>query len=210
MGVNMNNISKSVIVLGLAALLLPSIAFSQAAGEGAQPWAFRSGVLLTGSSDMSEPEGFKVYSAITLEMGVSRRLNRFLDLELGLAPESHEVDRAAAGGARTNLGSLELLPLTLVLLYRPVLGGSIHPYGGAGLNLTVCWEKSGALDSADVSTSLGPAFAAGVDFDLAPRLMFNLNFKWFPLTTDVDLDGERIARLKIHPASLSAGLKFRF
>ncbi len=105
---------------------------------------------------------------------------------------------------------MEFLPLTPVLLYRPVLGGSIHPYGGAGLNLTFCWEKSGALDSTEVSTSFGPAIAAGVDFDLAPRLMFNPNFKWFPLTTDVDLEGVRIATLKIHPASLSAGLKFSF
>ncbi len=206
----MRHVSKSWVALIFAALLLPGIAFPQAAADGTRPWAFRSGLLVTGSSDMSEPEGFKVYSAITLEAGVSRRLNRFLSLELCLAPESHEVDRAAAGGGRTNLGSLELLPITLVLLYRPVLGGSIHPYGGAGLNLTVCWEKSGALDSADVSTSFGPAIAAGVDFDLAPRLMFNLGFKWFPLTTDVDLEGVRIATLKIHPASLSAGLKFRF
>jgi len=206
----MSYLSRSLTALALAALILPGLALPQAAAEGSRPWAFRSGPLMTGSSDMSEPNGFKVYSAVTLEAGLSRRLNRFLSLEFCLAPESHEVDQAAGAGRRANLGSLELLPLTLVLLYRPTLGGSIHPYGGAGLNFTFCWEKSGALDSAGVSSSFGPALALGADFDLAPRLMFNLNFKWFPLTTDVDLEGARLARLKIHPASLSAGLKFEF
>ncbi len=206
----MKCIRTCLLGLGLAALLFPAASLAQTGDHGGWPWAFRTGVLLTGSSDHSEPEGFKVYSAITLEAGLSRRLNRSLSLELSLAPESHEVDEAAVGGGRTNLGSLELLPLTLVVLYRPVLGGSIRPYAGAGVNFTVCWEKSGPLDSADVSSSFGPAIAVGADFDLAPRLMFNLNLKWFTMTTDLEAAGSRIAKLKISPASLGAGLKFGF
>lgn len=206
----MNSVKKSALLLGLALLLLPAASFPQAERENLRRWSFRCGLLMTGSSDSSEPAGYKVYSSITLEAGIGRRLNRSFSVELGLAPESHEVDRAAGGGQRANLGSIELLPLTLVLLCRPASGGSVHPYAGAGVNLTMCWEKSGELDSTDLTPSLGPAIAAGMDFGPASGVMFNLSLKWFAMTTDIKTGGARLARLKISPLSLSAGAKFGF
>ncbi len=192
-------------------LLLASVPAS--AGEGgapAEPWMFRTRLVLTGNSDHSEPAGFTVYSAVTLEAALCRRLSRRLTAELSLRTESREVDRAAAGGPDERLGSLELLPITLAIQYRPAGGGTVHPYAGFGVNMTTAWEKSGELDSLDVGPHLGPAVQLGADFDLGPRVVFNAHIGWNTLVMDIDRAGTRFARLKIDPIALGLGVGFRF
>jgi outer membrane protein W len=120
-----------------------------------QSWAFTTRAIVTGSSDHSDPPGYQVYSAFTLEAALPRSIGRSFAAELTIRTESREVDSLVSSGENTRLGSLELLPIDLLLQYRPKMKGRMHPYAGAGVNLTGAWEKSGVLDSVDMAGSLG-------------------------------------------------------
>jgi outer membrane protein len=151
-----------------------------------------------------------VFSAVTLEAGLRRTFSRILGAELTVRTESREVDSLFPAGEDRRLGSLELLPLNLMLQFRLPTRGAVHPYAGAGVNLTVAWEKSGALDSLDMPASVGPALQVGADFDLSSRTLLNVDLEWNTLTADLKNGETRLTRLKVDPLSLGIGLGFRF
>jgi len=175
-----------------------------------RPWVFSTRVIATGSSDESEPAGYKVYSAFSIEAGLRRRLTRALGVELAVRTESREVDSLFPPGEDRRLGSLELLPIDLLLQLHLPTGGSVHPYAGAGVNLTVAWEKSGVLDSLDMPGSVGPALQVGTDVDLSSYALLNVDLRWNTLRAELDNAGTRFTRLKIDPVSLGIGVGFRF
>jgi outer membrane protein len=178
--------------------------------ERDRSWVFTTRLVATGSSDHSNPPGFKVYSAFTLEAGLRRAIGRSFAAELTIRTESREVDSLVTAGEDARLGSLELLPLDLFLQYRLRLRGNLHPYAGAGLNLTVAWEKSGVLDSTDMAGSLGPALQIGTDIDLSSDALLNIDLKWNSFTANLSNAGTRFASLQIDPLSLGVGVGFRF
>ncbi len=204
----------------LGSLLLLAMAFclpseSPAVGtdstRSANPeWVFRTRALVTGSSDESDPRGYKVFSTFPLEVGLGRRVRGGIAAELDVRTESREVNLNQGAPEDTRLGSVELLPVSLLLQYCPAHGGGVLPYFGAGGNLTVCWEKSGALDSEDLTPSFGPAVQAGMDVRLSPTILFNLDLRWNYFRTDLRDHGEKIARLELDTATLGVGLGFRF
>jgi outer membrane protein len=164
---------------------------------------------MTGASDSSEPEGYKVYSAFAMEMDISRRLTDRLALALPIATESREVELAGPAG-KENLGSIELLPVNLIVQFRPRPGGRFHPYVGAGLSVIPFWEKSGKLDSTDLTLGVGPTFQVGFDYDISRRAAFTAEFRATRLTTDLQAAGATVATLSLHPSTLGAGVRFRF
>ena len=96
---------------------LPTFPALLGAQEPAFPttaWAVRSRVVLSGSSDESEPVGFEVYSGIGIEAALSRRVSRRLSTELAMRFESREVDRLTGTGRAESVGSVELLPVSLL------------------------------------------------------------------------------------------------
>ena len=125
------------MLLGLSALL-PGRASGQPPSDPTNPWTFATRVVMTGSSDAtrSEPEGYEVYSAFTLEAVVKRRLGSVLALEASVRTESREL---SFGEDEVPVGSFEALPLNVILQYRPAVGDRFRPYVGAGLALTVVW-----------------------------------------------------------------------
>jgi outer membrane protein len=86
----------------------------------------------------------------------------------------------------------------------------VHPYAGAGVNLSVAWEKSGALDSTDMPASVGPAVQVGTDWELSSRALLNLDLRWNKLTADLANGETPLAKLKVDPVSLGIGVGFRF
>jgi outer membrane protein W len=145
-----------------------------------------------------------------IEVATRRHPGEALAAECCLALESREVERTDAGGVKTNLGSIESLPLTALLQWRIPVRWSIRPYVGAGANLAVFWEKSGLLDSVDLVPTVGPALERGADFDLSPATFLNVDFRWNSSKTDIEERGTKIATLRIHPSSFRAGIGFRF
>jgi outer membrane protein W len=173
-----------------------------------QAWTLRTRAFMSGSSTHSDPAGYTVYSGIGVEAGVARQLGRALALELALRTESREVDVASGTGTDTRLGSLELLPIFLTVQYSP-LAGAFRPYAGAGVNLTVCWEKSGALDDTQVSPSVGPALQAGLDVALSQTLYLNVDVKWNLLRMNITAQGTKLATLEVDPLTLGLGVGVR-
>ena len=175
-----------------------------------QTWTFTTRVVATGSSDESQPPGYKVYSAFTIEAALRRSLGRLLAAEATVRTESREVDSLVPAGQDRRLGSLELLPMSVLLQLRVPTHGRVAPYMGAGVNLTVAWEKSGALDSVDMAGSVGPAVQAGADWAVSPRVLLNLDLRWNAFTADLNTGGARLASLKVDPLSLGFGVGFHF
>ncbi|MEJ2052173.1 MAG: OmpW family outer membrane protein [Calditrichota bacterium] len=180
------------------------------AGNGRQQWTYINRVVLTGSSDHSDPANYRVYSAFTLEAAVRRQFTPSLSAEFNFKTESREVDITDNAGTVTNLGSIELLPLNLILRYHIPPKGGFHPYFGVGGNFTVCWEKSGFLDNKDLTPSFGPALQLGADFDLASYILFNIDIKWNSMRTDIEENGKNLVRLKLDPINFVAGIGFSF
>jgi outer membrane protein W len=174
-----------------------------------QRWTFTTRVLMTGSSDESDPPGYQVYSTFALEAGLRRVLGTSFSAELNIHTESREVDSLVPEGEDRRLGSLELLPLNLFLQYRRS-GGSLHPYAGLGVNATFAWERSGVLDSVDMQPSFGPAIQIGTDLDLSPQVLLNADLKWNRFRADLENGGVPFTSIRMDPLALGVGVGFRF
>ncbi|MFL5300978.1 MAG: OmpW/AlkL family protein [Anaeromyxobacteraceae bacterium] len=179
--------------------------------EGSAPlWTVRTRAVMSGSSNHSDPAGYKVYSGIGVEAGVARQLGSAFAVEFTARTESREVDVNLGAPTDTRLGAIELLPLGLMVAWSPrAAEKTLRPYLGAGANLTLCWEKSGALDDTQLSPSVSPAVQLGLDVALSWVLALNLEVKWNLLRTDVTERGARLARLEIDPLTLGLGVAIR-
>lgn len=196
----------------LATLLLlacgsTAAAAQASADDGPGRWGLRVRAVLSGSSDHSEPTGYTLYSGIALEAGVVRWLGDAAALELAVRTESREVE-----GPEGNLGSLEMLPLSLAVAWRPrgPGGGDLQPYLGAGLNLTATWEKSGALDSTNPPPRLAPLVQVGADWALASGTALNVDARWHTMDVDVEDLGATAPSVRLDPLALGLGLTVRF
>jgi outer membrane protein len=201
---------RRLVLLCLCLLLAPAVLGAQTTGGDNPTWAFHTRAIMTGVSDASEPEGYKVYSAFSMEAGLTRLLGHNLALGWTFGTESREVELTGDQGDKVNLGSIEVLPVTMLLQFRPHLGGRFHPYVGGGAQFTVFWEKSGALDSTDLTPEIGPVLQAGFDLDISTRMVFNVEFRAARLETDLEADGQKIATISLHPSTLGVGIGFRF
>ena len=172
-------------------------------------WTFRTRAIVTGSSDRSDPPGYTVYTAIAWEAGIARAMPRGFAIELSVRTESREVDLAAPPGPDLRLGSLELVPINLLVQFALPPRRTVRPYVGLGATLTMVWEKSGALDADGFSPSIGPAVEGGVDVELTPTVLLNGVVRWNVMRTDRSVAGVTVATLRIDPATLGVGLAFR-
>lgn len=198
-------------VLACACLFFaPPLLRAQDPGVTDAAWTLRTRAVMTGVSDSSEPEGYKVYSGLAMDVDLTRALGRHLALDLTIGTQSREVEWTTPGGVKVNLGSIEVLPLGVLLQYRFGTGGRFQPYVGAGATLNVFWEKSGALDSADLTTGVAPTLGVGFDYRLSPAMVFNADFRLSRLETELESDEGMAATLALHPSTLAVGVGFRF
>jgi outer membrane protein len=194
-----------------AAILLATAPYASAvsAQTDERPWTFRTSALITGKSDTSL-EGYKAMSGIGLGAGVRRQITGIFSAELNLATISREVVIEASAGGESSQGSVESIPMNLLAQVRPSLAGGVHPYAGIGLNFTPVWEKTGALDSYDIAPTFGIAAQVGVDFDLSPGILVNVDLLWNTAEPDIEADGVRVTTITLNTFTLSAGIGFRF
>jgi outer membrane protein len=168
------------LLVWLAMLVAPQALRAQSTEVATGDWALRVRASLSASSYASDPGGYKIYSALATDVSVIRSINGQFSAEVALRTESREVDGPLATGSTGHLGSVEMLPVNALVQWRP-LGRHdtrYQPYAGVGLNVTATWEKSGALDSASIPVSWGPAAQLGVDFRVGSRALLNLDAKW--------------------------------
>jgi outer membrane protein len=200
-----------IFLLGICLTILPATdLFAQNSDNNSHKWTYINRIIITGSSDQSDPKNYQVYSAFTLEAAIRKQINAAISAELNIKTESREVDFTDDTGAVTNLGSVELLPVNIILRYHLPLKSAFHPYIGAGGNFTVCWEKSGFLDNKDLTPSFGGAIQLGADIDLTSFILFNIDIKWNSMRTDIEENGRKIFSLKLDPINFGAGIGFQF
>jgi outer membrane protein len=197
-------------LLGIVLLFYPAVSKAQLPDSQIPAWVLTTRALMTGSSDNSQPAGYQVYSAFALEAALRRSLGQRFASELSIRTESREVDSLVASGEDRRLGSLELLPVNLFIQFRPWTGGRLHPYVGAGVNLTVAWEKSGVLDSTDMAASVGSAIGLGADLDLGLHTLLNLDLKWNSFTAKLRNGDTPLTDIQVDPLALAVGVGFRF
>ena len=203
-------IPRSIPLLLLPCLAVPAFLPAPSVAQvvsADSPWGLRVRAVLSGSSDKDTAGGYTVYSGVALEAALVRRVSDGFALELSMRTESREV----TGPAR-NLGSLEMIPLTVSGQWRPRGSGDApwQPYLGAGVNVTGTWEKSGDLDSAHVTPKVGPALVVGSDWLLGGRSTLNLDVRWNTLRVEMDHIPSPPPSIKVDPLALGVGVGVRF
>ena len=201
--------TKTRILLVLN-LLISISAFSEDTLQTQSSWSFQTRIVMTGSSDISEPVGYTVYSAFSIEPTLTHRISSRFSVAFNVRTESHEVDFKDSTENEIPLGSIELLPLNLFLQFDLIHSAKARMYIGAGANLTFCWEKSGELNSSDLTPSLGPALHLGTDLNISKAIFMNLNIGWNSLKMDIESAGTIVSNLKMDPINLGIGLGYKF
>jgi outer membrane protein len=187
---------KSLVGL-LAALVIPSVAAAQAAGHMDTPWTVRAGALfILPTASASDALGAKVGSDFTAEIDISRKFTPIFAAELVLATAAHEVYVEDTDAGRVSLGSINILPPSLVLQAHLPTAGKVHPYIGAGVNWTIIYKQTGAL--------------AGLDYDIGSRGLFNADVKYVTLSTDVSSNGQQLDTVDVNPILIRIGFGYRF
>ncbi len=193
-----------VVCFGLSAV--PS---ARAQDSGASPWSVFVRGTLSGNSAKSEPEGYQIFSGLAIEGALQRALDHHrLALALSVRTESREVEGPEGPGLEPRLGSLEMLPLNLLVIWRPLAEGNaiLQPYVGGGLNATIIWEKSGLLDSTDPPSSFSPAVTLGAEIALSSRMVISLDAKWHKMKVDLKGYADPAPSVTLDPLALGLGL----
>lgn len=194
--------------LFLSLLLAPGLA----AQDQGSPWGFRVRAVISGTSHDSEPAGYKVYSGVGLNAAVVRFFGDLFSAELSVHTESREVTGPDTSGVSGPLGSVEMVPVTLLARWRPRGGGGarLQPYVGAGASFTGTWEKSGALDSSNLSPHVGPALQLGADLAVSARVLLNLDVKWQTLSVEIEDFVATPPSIHVDPMTFGVGVGFTF
>jgi len=165
-----------------------------------------------------EPQVSSSGTLSTLNTGVNNSMTPELDftymamdhigIELILATSRHTITSDAG-----KLGSVGVLPPTLLLQYHFNPHGKIRPYVGAGLNYTLFYNDdlhAGGQPVAIGNHSFGGAAQAGVDVQVARNLFVNFDIKQLWMRTSATMGGQSLGTLRINPLVVGVGLGMKF
>ncbi|WP_027962475.1 OmpW/AlkL family protein [Halomonas halodenitrificans] len=134
-----------------------------------------------------------------------------MGVELGVG-ESVEHDFGLAGN---NLGTMDRMPVNLLVNYYP-LGGieeaRVQPFAGLGVNYTrySSIDEANAGDNIDIDDDYGVVGQVGVDLTLTSNLSATGYARWSDVDAEVDNNGNGIGKVKLDPVTVGAGLTYRF
>ena len=151
--------------------------------------------------------------AAELILGTSRHTVETLGSDLTAIDE--------ASNANVDLGSVWLLPPTLMVQYHYPVTNNFKPYVGIGANYTIFYnEKSGQAKSISYDNKFGWGYQFGFDIDITDKFFINVDFKKLFLKTDVTVDATNLnpkgtqldipAKVKIDPMLIGFGVGMRF
>jgi len=138
-----------------------------------------------------------------------------LAINLIAATTRHQVEVRNSSLGTVNLGSVWALPPTLTMQYHFLPQSRISPYVGVGLNTTFYYgyggSRSAGINRVRLDTSFGVAPNIGVDYEIAPNWLVNLDAKWILMQPDVSVNSGFIrAEAHINPVVISGALRYRF
>lgn len=132
------------------------------------------------------------------------------------ATTRHDVEvRGVPGAGTIDLGRVWLLPPTVTLQYHPLPASRLSPYIGAGLNYTIAYGEGGGrspgITHVDVENAFGYGLNAGVDYEIAPNWLVNLDVKRLWLRPDVSVNrGAVRGEAHLDPWIIGASVRYRF
>lgn len=206
---------KKQILLGL--FLVCSIgAFAQSAKKADdQKWKARlRGILVmppSSSYDLTSSTKVTASKAFVPELDFTYYFSKNLAAELILGTTRHTI-KAEAGGSKTDLGKVWLLPPTLNLQYHFPLQG-VEPYVGAGINYTIFYGVKDDAAKLSYKNNVGFSTQLGCDFNVSDNWYINVDLKKLFLKTDVTVAGEGstvLKGVKIDPFIVGIGIGTRF
>jgi outer membrane protein len=136
-------------------------------------------------------------------------------LNLIAATTRHKLTVTNSALGTVNLGTVWALPPTLTLQYHLMPQSRISPYVGVGLNTTFFYgyggNPSAPVNRVRVDASVGVAPNIGVDYEIAPNWLLNLDAKWILMQPDVSVNSGLVrAQANINPFVISAAVRYRF
>jgi outer membrane protein len=157
-------------------------------------------------------------NSATAQLDLTYFATPYIALNLIAATTRHDVSVQNSAIGNVGLGHVWALPPTLTLQVHPLPRERFSPYLGLGVNYTVFYGEGGTRDPAvtdmDVRNAWGMAVNFGLDVELAPRWLLNLDAKKiFFLEPDVKVDtliGRLNARADISPWVVGANVRYRF
>jgi outer membrane protein len=208
----------AVAVAGLVSLVAATTA-----SAADQKWLFRVGAAQVNPNDSSTdvvglglPAGSEVAvgNATGLALNLTYLFTPNMGVEvLGALPITHDIEGDGAIAGAGKIAETKQLPPTVLFVLRGS-GGAIHPYVGLGLNYTTFFseETEGALagTSLELDDSFGPAFEAGVDYDLNDQWFLNASLWYMNIKTTASVNGIEVADVKINPIAAILGVGLRF
>jgi outer membrane protein len=131
------------------------------------------------------------------------------------ATSRHDVSVRGLAGGNIDLGRVWALPPTVTLQYHPLPASRFSPYLGVGLNYTVFYGEGGGrstgISHVDVENAWGFALNAGVDYEITPRWVANVDVKRLWLRPDVSVNhGAVRGEANLDPWIIGAGMRYRF
>lgn len=190
----------------LTAMGLPQVAAAQDAGD----WIVRTGF------HSIEPKSrnhalVEVENQIGLTFTATYMVAPNWAVELLAAlPFTHDITLKGTGV----VAETALLPPTLSAQYHFNPNGRMRPYLGAGVNYTSFFRERtwGALQGTklELGPSFGPAAQLGVDIDVIPGWIVNVDARWFDIDTDAKLGGADLGTIEIDPIAFGLSIGHRF
>jgi outer membrane protein len=219
-------IRKSILLAGAAALgFAAAPAFAQDAPiRGKQAGDFVIGLSVIGVMPMNDGGSVDVIggrpdvgNAVTGQLDFSYFITQNFSLNLIAATTRHDLEARNTALGTVDLGHVWALPPTLTFQYHPLPASRFSPYVGAGVNWTAFYNEGGgraaAVNSVRVDNTFGFALNAGLDIELAPNWLMNLDVKWIYLRPDATVDtalGRINANAHIDPWIFGVGVRYRF
>ncbi|MCS6892460.1 MAG: OmpW family protein [Rhodovarius sp.] len=114
-----------------------------------------------------------------------------------------------------NAGSVWALPPTLTLQFHPLPQARLSPYLGVGFNTSFFYGHSGPYSApvtrVRVGTSFGVAANLGLDYEITPNWLANLDLKWIQMQPRLGINGGALGgRADLNPFVVSAAVRYRF
>lgn len=132
------------------------------------------------------------------------------------ATTRHDVSvRGLPGGGAVDLGRVWLLPPTVTLQYHAMPTSRLSPYVGLGVNYTVAYSEGGSrspgITDVDVRNAWGFGVNVGVDYEVTPNWLVNLDVKRLWLQPDVRVNGGAVrGEAELDPWIIGASVRYRF
>lgn len=210
---------------GALALAAAALGAGPAAAQGASPRGKQAGDLVVGlgaigvlpenggrTSIGGKPEAS---DSATAQLDLTYFAHPMVALNLIAATSRHDISVRGSALGDVKLGHVWVLPPTLTLQVHPLPASRISPYFGAGINVTFFYgyggDRTAPVNRVRVDAAPGFALNAGVDYEIAPNWLANLDVKKIFLRPEASVNSGLVnARVNLDPWVVGASVRYRF